>query len=145
MSLELVIGTTKTLHLLIKSGLVDSGPPVGPIVGPLGLNAKKIAEDINKLTQQYKGYKVKVCLTLDRISKSYSLTLENVSVSMLFLRWRKMTKGFGNAADAALSNYSTITRSELLQFQLYCEQKKEKSIGQNSIVGTLKSMGVQVL
>jgi len=53
-------GETKIIQLRCFGGEPAGGAALAPKVGPLGLSAKKLAEDIASATLQYKGLRVTV-------------------------------------------------------------------------------------
>ena len=48
------------IEVLIDGGEASPGPPLGPALGPLGVNIMAVAGDINKKTVAFKGMKVPV-------------------------------------------------------------------------------------
>src|SRR3989304_4697515 len=48
----------KTVELLVSGGQATAGPPLGPALGPLGLNILLVVNRINELTRDYAGMKV---------------------------------------------------------------------------------------
>ena len=54
----------KTVCLRAVGGEVAATSALAPKVGPLGLSPKKIGDDIAKATQDWKGLKVTVMLTI---------------------------------------------------------------------------------
>ena len=59
-----------SVYLRCIGGEIGSTSALAPKVGPLGLNPKKIGEDIAKATQDWKGLKVTCKLTVqNRVAK----------------------------------------------------------------------------
>ena len=50
----------KVVELLISGGQATAGPPLGPALGPLGVNTMAVVNRINELTRDYAGMKVPV-------------------------------------------------------------------------------------
>merc|ERR1712039_570604 len=57
-------GAVTYLVLRVTGGEVGNSSALAPKLGPLGLNPKKIGEDIAKSTKDYKGLRVTVQLTI---------------------------------------------------------------------------------
>ena len=53
----------KVVELLVNGGQANAGPPLGPALGPLGLNVMAVVTKINELTKDYAGMKVPVKIT----------------------------------------------------------------------------------
>ena len=45
----------KIVELLVSGGQATGGPPLGPALGPLGVNVMIIVNKINELTKDYAG------------------------------------------------------------------------------------------
>ena len=50
----------KEVEVLVEGGKATPGPPLGPALGPLGVNVKAVVEEINRLTKDYEGMQVPV-------------------------------------------------------------------------------------
>src|ERR671922_57101 len=61
----------QSVEVLVDGGKATAGPPLGPALGPLGVNVIQIVNRINDLTKAYAGMKVpvKVLEDLDRIGR----------------------------------------------------------------------------
>ncbi len=40
----------ETVEVLVPGGKATAGPPLGPALGPLGINVKAVVDEINKKT-----------------------------------------------------------------------------------------------
>ena len=45
----------ETVEVLVPGGRATAGPPLGPALGPLGINVKAVVDDINKKTAEFNG------------------------------------------------------------------------------------------
>ncbi|TFH13507.1 50S ribosomal protein L11, partial [Candidatus Bathyarchaeota archaeon] len=55
----------KTLNFIVNGGKATGGPPIGPALGPMGVNIMAIVNEINKQTAEYGGLPVPVDVTID--------------------------------------------------------------------------------
>jgi len=55
----------KVVEALVSGGQATAGPPLGPTLGPLGLNVLAVVKKINELTEGYAGMKVPVKIAVD--------------------------------------------------------------------------------
>ena len=74
------------LELLVDGGKATSGPPVGPALGPMGLNIMEVVKVINEKTKAFESMKVPVKLTIDTKTKKYEVTVGTPPTSALILK-----------------------------------------------------------
>ena len=43
------------LEVLVDGGKATAGPPLGPALGPLGLNIMQVVKDVNERTKSFDG------------------------------------------------------------------------------------------
>ena len=70
------------IEVLVDGGEASPGPPLGPALGPLGVNIMNVAADINKKTGAFKGMKVPVKITIGD-DKSYDIEIGTPPISAL--------------------------------------------------------------
>ena len=135
---------TKVLELLINGGQATAGPPLGPALGPLGLNIMLVVNKINELTKDYAGMKVPVKVAVDVENKQFEVTVGVPTAAALIVSELKIEKGSGTPNTATVGDLSMeqivriakIKRAELLATELKSAAKE--------VLGTCVSMGVTV-
>ena len=73
----------QTVDVLIEGGKATAAPPLGPALGPTGVNIGQVVADINKKTADFKGMKVPVTVIVDTEDKSFDLEIGTPPVSEL--------------------------------------------------------------
>jgi large subunit ribosomal protein L11 len=134
----------KVVELLINGGQANAGPPLGPALGPLGVNTMAVVNRINELTRDYAGMKVPVKVTVDVETKSFEVAIGTPTSSALIVSELKIEKGSGTPNTAKVGNLTMeqvvriakIKRPELLAPTLKSAAKE--------MLGTCVSMGVTV-
>ncbi|MEM2099174.1 MAG: 50S ribosomal protein L11 [Candidatus Bathyarchaeia archaeon] len=134
----------KIVELLVNGGQATAGPPLGPAIGPLGVNTMAVVNKINELTKDYAGMKVPVKVTVDVETKTFEVTVGTPTSSALIVSELKIEKGSGTPNTTKVGNLSIeqviriakIKRPELLSTTLKDAAKE--------ILGTCVSMGVTV-
>jgi len=134
----------KVVELLVSGGQATAGPPLGPALGPLGINTMAVANRINELTRDYAGMKVPVKVAVDVENKEFEVSVGTPTASALIVSELKIEKGSGTPSTAKVGNLSMeqvvriakIKRSELLAPTLKSAAKE--------MLGTCVSMGVTV-
>jgi len=61
----------KVIEALISGGQATAGPPLGPALGPLGVNVLAVVNKINELTSSYAGMRVPVKIIVDVETKEF--------------------------------------------------------------------------
>lgn len=134
----------KTVELLVNGGQATAGPPLGPALGPLGVNVMMIVNKINDVTKDYGGMKVPVKVTVDPDSKEFEVTVGTPTTSALIVSELKIEKGsatphsakVGNLSMEQILRISKIKRPEFLAKTLKSAVKE--------VLGSCVSMGVTV-
>src|SRR5207249_1781966 len=81
------------LQVLIDGGKATPGPPLGPALGPLGVNIVEILKAINEKTKSFEGMKVPVTLLVDPKTKTFSIEVGTPPTSALITKELKIEKG----------------------------------------------------
>jgi len=132
----------KTVELLVSGGQANAGPPLGPALGPLGVNVMAIVNKINELTKDYSGMKVPVKVIVDPDTKQFEVTVGTPTASALIVSELKVEKGSGTPSTQKVGNLTfeqviriaKMKRPELLSKTLKSATKE--------ILGVCVSMGV---
>ncbi len=134
----------KVVEFLINGGQANAGPPLGPALGPLGVNTMAVVNKINELTRDYAGMKVPLKVTVDVENKTFEVAIGTPTSSALIVSELKIEKGSGTPNTAKVGNLSMeqvvriakIKRPELLAPTLKSAAKE--------MLGTCVSIGVTV-
>jgi len=86
----------ESVDILIEGGKASAAPPLGPALGPLGVNIGQVVADINKKTQDFKGMQVPVKVTVDTETKSYEISIGTPPASSLIKKEAGIQKGSGH-------------------------------------------------
>ena len=62
------------VEVLVSGGKATAGPPIGPALGPLGINVKAVVDEINKKTSEFNGMQVPVTIEVDD-KKGFTVTV----------------------------------------------------------------------
>jgi large subunit ribosomal protein L11 len=132
------------LSVLVDGGKATPGAPLGPALGPLGLNIVQVVKDINEKTKAFDGMKVPVTLVIDSKSKAYTIEVGTPPVSALILKEIGAAKGSGEAGKTMVGNISlqkAIKIAEIKRDSLAGKDLKKRVM---EVIGTCVSMGVTV-
>ena len=134
----------KIVELLVNGGQANAGPPLGPALGPLGVNILLVVNRINELTKDYAGMKVPVKVAVNPDDKTFEVTVGVPTAAALVISELKVEKGSGtpnstNVGDLMMEQVVRIAK--IKKEQLLASSLKTAAKG---ILGTCVSMGVTV-
>ena len=82
-----------TVEVLIEGGTATPGPPLGPAIGPFGINMMKAVEEINAKTADFKGMKVPVKIIIDGSTKDFEIEIGTPPTTALIMKELGIEKG----------------------------------------------------
>lgn len=86
----------ETLNFLVTGGKATAGPPIGPALGPKGVNIGQVIAKINEKTSAMAGISVPIKLTIDTETKDFEVEVGTPPVSALIKKELGLEKGSGN-------------------------------------------------
>jgi large subunit ribosomal protein L11 len=131
------------VDVLVPGGKATASPPLGPALGPLGVNVKAIIEKINELTKEYNGVQVPIKITIDD-NKSFTIKVGVPPTSALIKQELKIETGSGKPNEIFVGN---LTIKQLIKI---AKMKRNNSLSKNvksvakEIIGTCSSLGVTI-
>ena len=63
----------KSVSALVSGGEASAGPPLGPALGPMGVNVLQVVNTINDKTKDFPGMKVPVKVEVDSETKKFTV------------------------------------------------------------------------
>ncbi len=134
----------KNVDLIVAGGEATAGPPLGPALGPLGMNIMAVVNKINELTKDYSGMKVPVKISVNPEDKSFTVTVGTPTASALLVAELKVEKGSGTPNSVKVGDLTVeqivriakIKRPEMLASTLKAATKE--------VMGTCVSVGVTI-
>jgi large subunit ribosomal protein L11 len=134
----------ESVDVMVEGGKATAAPPLGPALGPLGVNIGKVVADINKKTESFKGMQVPVKVTVDTSTKEYEITVGTPPASALIKKEAGVDKG---AANPKLEKVADLRIEQIIKI---AKMKEDSLLGKDlkqrmkEIIGTCHSMGVLV-
>jgi len=130
----------ETIEVLVEGGKASAGPPLGPALGPMGVNTKAVVDEINSKTEAMKGMKVPVKVIVDTATKEFEIRVGTPPVSALIKKELGIEKGSGKAGEVRAGDLKMdqIKRVAKTKFG----DDSEPFI--NQVIGAARSMGITV-
>ena len=132
------------IEVLVDAGKVSGGPPLGPALGPLGLNIGEVVARINEETAKFTGMKVPITLIIEPSTKKYEVKVGTPPTSSLILKELGAEKGSG---DPLKNKIGDITMEQVKKI---AEMKFGSTLSNNiegtmkEVIGTCVSVGVTI-
>lgn len=132
------------INLLVTGGEANAGPPLGPALGPLGVNVMQVVKKINELTSDYLGMRVPVKVSVNVENKTFDVEIGLPTTSALVAKEAKIQKGSGTPKKEAVGNITASQLVKLAKVKLNKTYASNIKASAKEIVGTCISMGVTI-
>ena len=129
---------------LVTGGAASAGPPLGPALGPLGVNIMEVINAINDKTKDFEGMKVPVTVAVDTDTKKYQIEIGIPSAAALIMKEAGIQKGSGAsgtewAGDVTMDAIIKVANTKLEKS--YASSLKSVA---KTIIGTCLALGVKI-
>ena len=134
----------ETIEALIEGGKATAAPPLGPALGPLGVNISQIIDEINKKTGSFAGMQVPVKVIVDTETKDFTITIGTPPTASLLKKEAQVEKGSSNPKTEHVADMrieQIIKVAKMKEDALLGRTLKEKV---KEILGTANALGVRV-
>lgn len=132
------------INVLVEGGKATAAPPLGPALGPMGVNIGQVVAEINKKTAEFRGMQVPVTVTIDKDTKQFEVSVGTPPASALIKKEANLEKGSGKP------NTEKVADLLIEQIIKIAKMKGDDTLGKNmkqkvkEIIGTCDSMGILV-
>lgn len=134
----------KVVEVLVDGGKASGGPPLGPALGPLGVNVGNVVKTINEKTKEFNGMKVPVKVTVDPKTKEYEVTIGTPPATALIKSELGLDKGSENAREHKVGNLTIEQTLKISRMKIDTLTGKDVKGRIKEIIGTCLTMGVTV-
>ena len=134
----------KVVEVIVNGGQATAAPPLGPALGPLGVNIVSVVNKINEVTKEYAGMKVPVKIAVDPEDKTFEVTVGTPTASALIVAELKVEKGSGTPNTVKIGDLSmeqVVRIAKIKGPQLLAPTVKKAT---KELLGTCVSLGVTV-
>ena len=134
----------ETINALVDGGKASAGPPLGPALGPMGVNIMQVINTINDKTKEFVGMKVPVKVIIDTATKNFEIEVGTPPAASLILNEVGAEKG---ASSPSKHKAGDITIDQAIKV---AKMKFDNLLGSDlknktkEIIGTCRSIGVYI-
>lgn len=135
-----VIGNVK---VQCEAGKANPAPPIGPALGPYGINIMQFCKEFNEKTANQPGMIIPAVITI-YADKSFTFITKTPPTAVL------LKKAAGIQAGSAKPNKEKVAKVSLDAVKTIAEQKMQdlnassKTSAESMVKGTARSMGITV-
>lgn len=140
----LKLGDKKQVEALLNGGEATAGPPLGPALGPLGVNVLQIVNKINDMTKAYSGMKVPVRVVVDVETKEFEVEIGTPTTSALVVKELGIAKGSGNPKAEKVGNLTMDQVAKIAEMKMPNSYAKSVRTAAKEVMGTCVSLGITI-
>ena len=131
----------KVVEALVAGGQATPGPPLGPALGPLGVNIKAVIDKINEKTKAFSGMQVPVKVIVDD-NKQFTIQVGTPPTSALILKEIGVEKGSGKPNSEIVGNLTLKQAINIARMKKNDTFAKSLKSAVKEVIGTCVSLGV---
>lgn len=134
----------ETIEILIDGGKATPGPPLGPAIGPLGINMMQVVEQINQKTADFEGMKVPVKVIVDVGTKEFEIKVGTPPTTALIMDELKIEKGSQDPGIDKVADLKVEQALKIARMKFDALLSNDYKNAAKEVIGTCVSMGITV-
>jgi len=134
----------KTISALVSGGEASAGPPLGPALGPLGINVLQVVNTINEKTKEFHGMKVPVKVEVDPDTKKFNVEVGVPPTTALVAKEANIAKGSGTAGKDYVGNITMEGIVKIAKMKIDVSYATTIKSSAKEIIGSCVSSGIKV-
>ena len=138
------MGNKQTISSLVTGGEASAGPPLGPALGPMGVNIMQVIEAINEKTKEFKGMKIPVTVSVDADTKEWEIEVGIPSASALLLKEAGIQKGSGTSGTEWVGDITADSIAKVANVKLETSYASSLKSVAKQIIGTCGALGIKI-
>ena len=132
------------VKLQIAAGKATPAPPVGPALGPHGVNILDFCQNFNAKTAKDEGLIIPVVVTI-YADRSYTFITKTPPAAVLLKRAANIAKGSGTPNTTKVGTVTARQVEEIAKLKLPDLNCESMDAAMRSVRGTARSMGLDVI
>lgn len=134
----------KSISALVSGGEASAGPPLGPSLGPMGLNVLQVVNTINEKTRDFPGMKVPVKVEVDTETKQFAVEVGIPPTAALIAKEGGISKGSGTSGTDYVGDLTIDKVVKIARMKLDNSYAIDIKGVVKEVIGSCLSMGVKV-
>jgi large subunit ribosomal protein L11 len=134
----------KSISALVTGGEASAGPPLGPALGPMGVNVLQVVNTINDKTKDFSGMKVPVRVEVDPDTKKFTVEVGVPPTAALINKEAGVNKGSGTAGTTFAGNIGIESAIKIAKMKLDRSYARDIRGAVKEVIGTCVSLGMRV-
>jgi large subunit ribosomal protein L11 len=129
---------------LVTGGGASAGPPLGPALGPLGVNIMEVIKAINDKTKDFEGMKVPITVIVDSDTKKWDIEVGIPSAAALILKEAGIQKGSGASGTEWVGDVTIDVIAKVANTKLEKSYASSLKSVAKTIIGTCLTLGIKI-
>lgn len=132
------------VKVMVEGGKASPGPPLGPAMGPLGVNVGQVVAKINEKTSSFSGMRVPVTVVVDKKTREFDIEIGSPPMAALIKKELKLERGAKTAGTEVVGNLSLAQAVGIAKLKSEGTLAKDLKAAVMEVLGTCVSLGVTV-
>ncbi|MCD6590315.1 50S ribosomal protein L11 [Candidatus Woesearchaeota archaeon] len=134
----------QVIEVLVEGGKATGGPPIGPALGPLGVNVGQVVGEINKKTASFAGMQVPVKIIVDTDTKQFRIEIGTPPTSSLIRKELGIEKGAQKPGEEVAGNLTIEQVVKIAKMKESALTGKDLKARVKTVIGSAQSMGLTI-
>ena len=133
----------KKIKLEIEAGKATPAPPVGTVLGPVGINLQEFCTKFNEATRDKMGDVIPCEISVYE-DRSFDFVLKSAPAGFLLKKAAKLQKGSKKGANEIVATITKAQLKEIAEAKMADLNAYDIDAAMNIIAGTARNMGIAV-
>jgi large subunit ribosomal protein L11 len=134
---------TGYVKLQIEAGKATPAPPVGPALGPHGINIMQFVKEFNEKTAKDAGLIIPIVMTVYS-DKSFTFVTKTPPVAVLLKKAAKIESGSAKPHKDKVAKVSKAVVKQIAEQKMVDLNANTVEAAMSMVAGTARSMGIVV-
>jgi large subunit ribosomal protein L11 len=132
------------VKIALQAGSANPAPPVGTALGPHGIKIMDFCNEFNEKTKDMRGSVIPAVVTIYE-DRSFDFIIKKPPVSDMIKKMAGITKGTGTTGREKVGKITMAQVTEIATNKLPDLNTQDIEAAKRSVMGTARSMGVEII